>query len=147
MAPHQECECGILNAGILTEEHGWSDNLSRQKELHTRGQLRPQRRGQARSSSSTFAAPERVLSNATWGRLELPCKRCRWRTKRRVNGCPDRGVHDPGPRSSAFCLPASLFLQEPVKASGARSSLLHSSAGGQLVDRNATDRGAKTVAG
>lgn len=40
MAPHQECECGILNAGILTEEHGWSDNLSREKELHTRGQLR-----------------------------------------------------------------------------------------------------------
>lgn len=37
-------------------------------------------------------------------------------TKRRVNGCPDRGVHDPGPRSSAFCLPASL-LQEPVKGS------------------------------
>lgn len=27
------------------------------------------------------------------------------------------------------------------------SSLLHSSGGGQVVDRNATDRGAKTVAG
>lgn len=102
-------------------------------------------RGQARSSSSSFAAPGRVLSNTTWGRLELPCKRCRWRTKRRADGCPDRGMHDPGHEVVPSGRRRLSPWQEPVKGLSLCSAIRL--AAGQLAGRNANQQGAKTVGG
>lgn len=91
--------CRVFGGGQCREEaSAWSRSsaFSRDTMSQCQSVMQHRPRGQARSSSSSFAAPGRVLSNATWGRLELPCKRCRWRTKRRADGCPDRGMHDPG---------------------------------------------------